>query len=302
MSRKLVSLLLVACLLVGMSPALAQTISVTDQTGRTIAIDGPVTRIVALSPSDCEIICALGCQDILVGRGEYCDFPASVTSVPAVATGAGTNVEQILALAPQVLVMTSMAQTPEQVQALEDNGVHVLVSENTDIEGAYDAITVLGTVLGKETQAEELISDMRSAFAEIRQAVASADGEKKTVYFEVSPLEWGLYTAGAGTFMDEIAEICGLENVFSDVQGWAAVSQEQVIERDPDLIVSVSGMPDADVEIASREGWTELKAVRNGALLVADANAFSRPGPRLRDAAQALYAFVYEEKGDATSE
>ena len=125
-------------------------------------------------------------------------------------------------------------------------------------------------------------------------------GASKTVYFEVSPLEYGLWTAGKGTFMDELAQMIGLKNAFEDVEGWAAISEEQVLERDPDYIVTISMYygegPTPVEEIMGREGWQELKAVKNEAVFNADSNEVSRPGPRLVDAAQALYDFVYGEK------
>ena len=117
------------------------------------------------------------------------------------------------------------------------------------------------------------------------------------MYFEVSPLEWGLWTSGADTFLDELAQIVGLTNAFSDVTGWAEISQEQVLARDPDYIVTTAayyGEGELPVdEIVAREGWQDLKAVKNGAVYNADADMTSRPGPRLLDAAQDLFDFVY---------
>ena len=71
MSKKLVSLFLVLMMVFGMSAAVAEsnTITVTDMFGREVTIEGPVTRIIALEPSDCEMLCAIGCEDALVGRG-----------------------------------------------------------------------------------------------------------------------------------------------------------------------------------------------------------------------------------------
>ena len=100
--------------------------------------------------------------------------------------------------------------------------------------------------------------------------------------------------------MDELAQMIGLKNAFEDVEGWAAISEEQVLERDPDYIVTISMYygegPTPVEEIMGREGWQELKAVKNEAVFNADSNEVSRPGPRLVDAAQALYDFVYGEK------
>ena len=296
---KLVSLLLcliLICPVLGCAEDAAVTVK--DMTGREITLDAPATRVVALTASDCEILYALGAGDTLVGRGEYCDYPEDVQAVPSVQSGYETNVEQIIALEPQVVLMATMAQTKEQVEALEAAGVHVIVSDAQDIAGVYTAIELIGAVTGKNDEAAALIAGMKDSFAAIA-AKAEGDGSK-TVYFEVSPLEYGLWTAGKGTFMDELAQMIGLKNAFEDVEGWAAISEEQVLERDPDYIVTISMYygegPTPVEEIMGREGWQELKAVKNEAVFNADSNEVSRPGPRLVDAAQALYDFVYGEE------
>ena len=299
MTKKLVSLFLALVMAFSLTAAFAEStaVTVTDMAGREITLDAPATKVVALTASDCEILAALGAEDTLVGRGEYCDYPESVLEVPAVQSGADTNLEQIIALEPQVVVMAKMAQTEEQVAALEKAGIRVVVSDAQDIEGVYTAIRLIGALVGRNDEAEAMVADMQSAFADI---AAKSKNTGKTVYFEVSPLQWGLWTAGKGTFMDELATMCGLTNAFADVEGWAEISEEQVLERDPDYIVTISMYygegPTPVEEIKSRTGWDTLKAVQNDAIFNADSNEVSRPGPRLKDAAEALYTFVTGEE------
>lgn len=292
MPKKLVALLLAMLMLLSMATVLAEdtSITVTDMYNREITLAEPATRIVALTASDCEILCALGCEDALVGRGAYCDYPASILDLPVVQSGADTNIEEILALNPQVVLMSDMAQTEEQVAMLEENGVKVVISDANDIAGVYTAIRMIGALMAKDAEAEALIADMQATFDEI---AAQSEKREKTIYFEVSPLQWGLWTAGSGTFMDELATLCGVTNAFADIEGWQSISEEQVLERNPDYIVSIAGMGDTAVEeIMSREGWSDLNAVTNGKVYNADSNAISRPGPRLKDAAIELYRFL----------
>lgn len=295
MTKKLLSLFLALVMALSLTAAFAEStaVTVTDMAGREIALDAPATKVVALTASDCEILAALGAEDTLVGCGEYCDYPESILEVPAVQSGADTNLEQIIALEPQVVIMAKMAQTEEQVAALEEAGIRVVVSDAQDIEGVYTAIRLIGALVGRNDEAEAMVADMQSAFADI---AAKSENTGKTVYFEVSPLQWGLWTAGKGTFMDELATLCGLTNAFADVEGWAEISEEQVLERDPDYIVTISMYygegPTPVEEIKSRAGWEGLKAVQNDAILNADSNEISRPGPRLKDAAETLYQFV----------
>lgn len=272
-------------------------IIITDMMGREVVIEEPVERIVALTASDCEILYAIGAGDLLVGRGEYCDYPAEVQEVAVVQSGANTNVEQIMALDPQVLIMSDMAQTTEQVEALEDAGVKVVVSEATDIEGVYTAISMIGTLTGREEAATDVVQEMKDTFSEIQEK-STGDGTE-TVYFEVSPLEYGLWAAGSNTFMDEIAQMLGVRNAFDDVEGWAEVSEEQIIERNPDYIVSITMYtgegPTPEEEIAFRTGWEDITAVKNGAILNLRDNELSRPAPRLAEGAREMYDFIYGE-------
>ena len=292
MTRKLVSLFLCMALLCACIPALAEGgLTVTDMKGREITLDAPASRIVAITASDVEIIYALGAGDLLVGRGEYCDWPAEVLDKPVVKSGAETNLEEILALEPDVVIMATMAQTEDQVKALEDAGVKVIVSDAQNLEGVYTAITLIGDVVGKADEAAAIVKEMQDTFEEIR---AKAENTGKTVYFEISPLQWGLWSAGKNSFMNELAEICGLTNIFADQEdAWLSISEEQVIERNPDYIVSIAGMGDTAVEeILGRTGWDVITAVQNAQVFNADSNAIARPGPRLKDAAIELYNFL----------
>ena len=292
MSKKLVSLFLTLLMAFGAAASLAEGtgITVTDMFGREITLTEPATRIVVMQPSDCEILCALGCEDTIVGRGQYVDYPASILDVPVVQSGASTNVEEILALQPQVVLLNSMSQSEEQVKQLEDNGVKVVVSTTSGIESVYTAITLIGKLMGRDAEAAAVIADMQATFDEIR---AKASGEAKKVYFEISPPPY-LYTAGSSSYLNELCEICGVENIFADQEdAWLMVSEEQVIERNPDHIVLITNMGSAGVEeILGREGWGDISAIREQKIFNDEDSCMARPSPRLKEAAITLFNFV----------
>ena len=270
-------------------------VTFTDMTGREITLDAPADRIVALTASDCEILYALGAGDKLVGRGEYCDYPAEVFEVPSVQSGYETNIEQIIELKPDVLVMATMAQTVEQVEQVENAGIKVVVSDAQNIEGVYTAINMLGTLTGKTAEATTIVDSMKKTFDEV--SAKAGEESAGSIYFEVSPLQYGLWTAGKGTFMDEIANMLGLKNAFADVEGWAEISEEQVIERAPDYILTITMYfgegPTPEEEILSRAGWENIPAVKNKKILNLQNNELSRPAPRLADAARMLYDLIH---------
>ena len=304
--KKLFSLLLAMAMLLACTAVSAEStaVEVTDMTQRTVTLDAPATRVVAITAANVEVLYALGAGDTLVGRGEYCDYPTEALDVPSVKSGTDLNVEEILALEPDVVLMDTMGQTTEQVEALENAGVKVVMTKEDGIEGVYTAIELIGKVVGKNDEAAALVADMKNTFAEVTAAAKDADFAGKTVYFEISPLQWGLWTGGNGTFMDEIGQMLGLTNIFADVDGWASVSEEQVLERNPDFIVTTSSYygegPTPVEEIEQRAGWENVTAVANGDVFNADSNSFTRPGPRLADAAKALLEFLTNAAAEET--
>lgn len=285
-------------------------ITVTDMKGRVIKLSKPAEKIVALAPSDCEILYALGAGGSLVGRGEYCDYPAEVSSTPVVQSGGETNIEQIIALGPDVVIMSTMAQTQELAASLENAGIKVIISDAINIEDIYKAITMIGQVVGKNDAAKTVVDGMKKAFEDIKEKVRQNNkaNSGKTIYFEVSPLACGLYTAGSGTYMDDITIMLGLKNTFGDLQDWAPVSEEQVLQRNPDYIVSTAMSYDNSQnpvdEILSRKGWENIPAIKNRAIYNADSDSYAlmHPGPRLTEAVQHLYDFIYGGSAPSPSE
>ena len=290
---------------IGAAPAPAQAepeeagagIVVTDMTGREVRLDGPATCVVSLTASDVETLYAIGAGGALVGRGEYCNYPPEALDVQSVQSGVETNIEQIIALEPQLLLMGTMAQSEEQLKQLENAGIVTFVTDAQEIAETYTAIELVGCLMGRDAEAEGIVGTMKDVFADLNVKAMEAGGEQKTIYFEVSPLEYGLWTAGTDTFMNEVAELLNLKNIFDDVEWWAEISEEQVLERNPDYILTV-GMyfgdgPTPIESILGRAGWENITAVKNEAILNLTGDELSRPGPRLADGAQALYEFVY---------
>ena len=280
-----------------------ESVTVVDMMCRTVTLDKPAERIVALTASDCEILYAVGAGDLLVARGTYCDFPEEVLELPALGSGYDTNVEDIIAMEPDVLLMSTMAQTEEQVKALEDAGIAVVVSDAQDIAGTYEAIRIIGALVGMEDHAENIIAGMEEVFDGLKaqvEAMEIPEDEKPTVYFEVSPIYYGLWAAGNGSFMNEIADMLGMKNIFAEGAAWESISEEQVIAANPDYIVTITmyygdEYESAEEEIMSRPGWENITAVKNGAILLLPNNELSRPVPRLTVGANELFNFVYGE-------
>ena len=297
--KKLLVLLALVLLLV-CACALADGITVTDMMGREITFDAPADKIVVMMPADCEIVYALGAQERLIGIGTYCESKPEMAVMPELAglpvvnSGYVTNVEQILALGPNVVIMATMDSKPEITEQLENGGVKVVATDAQSLEDVYTDIRLIGAILGKDAEAEELVASMQQQLADI---AAQAPQSGMTLYVEESPLEWGLWAAGSGTYFDDLANMLGLTNIFAaDFALHGSVSEEAVLERNPDIIITVMMYYDygdlPDVEIMKRPGWENINAVKNGAVLYDETNAVALPGPRLVDVAQMLLDLI----------
>lgn len=192
-------------------------IELTDLSGRTITLDAPAERVAALSAADCEILSALDAEDKIIARGTYCDYPESVKNIKDVGSGELTNIEELIATKPDVVLMSKTGFTLDQVNTMENAGLKTLVNEANTFEDTYSYIKQLGKLVGKSSEAEALVSSMKKSVDEF--SAKTSGKEQKTVYFQLCLPQHGYWTAGANTFMNEMAQILHCKNVFDDVEG-----------------------------------------------------------------------------------
>lgn len=294
MRKHILSLLVVLALLLsacsGTPVTKNEPISITDLAGVTFTFDAPPTKVIAIDPAMCEIIYALGAQDALVAVGDYCDYPPEVSEKTTVGAYNSLNIEELIAMEPDCIIIGTMSTSPEQVEALNNANVKTMALEPQTIDDVYGTIETMGLLLGKEDSAKTVIADMKKSLDDIAQKGAAL-AEKPGVYIEISPLSDGLYTTGTGTFQHELIQMVGGENVFGQESSWVPVSEEQVIERNPAVIISTTQYEGYDpvTEISTRSGWETISAVENGQVFYIDPSILSHPSPRLVEGAQAVY-------------
>ena len=231
-----------------------------------MVLDAPASKVVALSAGECEIVYALGAGELVVGRGEYCNYPEAVLELPSVNSGAETNIEQILALEPDVIVMSKMAQTVEQVEALEAAGVRVVISDAQNLAGVYDAIAMLGELTGQTEKAEELATWCEETYAMMTDMMAKvdADGARKSLLYCLG--DKGLNVIAKGSYHAETINLMSdnladLPEVVSSGNG-NEVDLEQIMVWNPDVIIFA---PDTIYDtVSSDTAWQQLTAISSG--------------------------------------
>jgi iron complex transport system substrate-binding protein len=270
---------------------------VADGLGRTVEFAAPFRRIISIAPSNTEILFAIGAGANLVGRSDQSDYPPQAEAVPSIGdVYAGLNLESVVALEPD-LVLAADITPPEQIQALEDLGIAVFAVGNpTDFEALFDNIRLVGALTGREAEAASQASDLR---ARVDAVVAALEGvDPVTLFYEVDGTDPAApWTTGRGTFQQVLFDVARAQNVASDIQGWGQITLEELVSRDPDVIVFGSGpfIPTTVDSLRARPGWAGISAVASGQVYSIDTDWTDLPGPRLVDALEAIARILHPE-------
>ena len=268
-------------------------IEVTDFKGRNIVLDKVPQRIVSLSPSNTEILFALGAGDRVVGVTNYCDYPEEAKKVEQVGTFEGPNMELIKKVQPDVVLAGYIQE--DTVKTLEGMGITVIVTEAESFEAIYQSIGLIGKITGTDAKAEEITVSMKSKIAEIE---AKTKGKKKPTVFYVV---WAdpLTTAGSETFINDVIKAAGGINVAEKVEGWAKYSAEELVKDNPEMIIAALHSTDkgmAKEDLSKNQIFSKLECVKKGKVYVmSDDNVISRPGPRIVQAVEEMARVFYGE-------
>jgi len=268
--------------------------TVTDDAGNEVTFEEVPETIVSLQPSNTEILFALGVGDRIVGATEYDTYPKEALEIERVSDSVAFNAERITELNPDLVIAYTIGEE-EALQLLEEAGLKVFVIESaTSFEDVYGDIEQLATVMGIEEKGKEVISSIQTTIQEVQEKVETAASLKK-VYYEISPSP-DIYTTGSKTFQQEILAAASVDNVFSDQEGWIGVSEEDVIAKNPEIVLTTANyLEDAPGEIKSRAGWDQIQAVQNDSVFLVDGDVISRPGPRIGEAVELVAKTVYPE-------
>lgn len=214
-------------------------------------------RIISLAPNLTTILYALGLDEQLVAVTSFCDDPPEAQQKTSVGDFIYPNLELILALKPDLILAEKWesSRTVERLRELDQTVVEF--PSPFSIQDIYTLIDRVGRRLGKPEAAERLVVSMREKVEKVKRRGLSFK-EHPTIYIENDVPTW---TIGGPTFTTEAISLCGARNIFADLpQRAPRVSEEIIVQRDPDLILSFVASAD---EVARRPGWGDVTAVRN---------------------------------------
>jgi len=271
------------------------TREVVDEGGRHLVVPQKIDRVISLAPSLTEIVFAIGANDKLVGVTSYCDYPAAAKRIAKVGDTIQPNVEAILALRPQLILVSTASQLEAFVQKMREQNIAVYVTDPRDLEGIFRTITNLGELLSARENADQVVGRLRARTAAVEAKVK--DKPPVRVFFQLS--REPLYTSGKDAYVTDMIRRAGGISVTADVPGaFPLYSAEAALASRPDAVVmttgdSMSGPLNARVS----ESLLRSPAVLNGRVYEINGDLISRPGPRavdgLEQMAQALHADAF---------
>ncbi|WHY83914.1 ABC transporter substrate-binding protein [Neobacillus novalis] len=272
-------------------------ITLTDDAGREVTIEEKPETIVSIQASSTEIAFALGLGDKIVGVSDYDNYPPEALEKEKVGAQ-DINVELVLTLLPDIALVTDFHYKthPETLQQFEEAGIKVIVvGSAASFNDVYHNIEMIGTATGSETEANEIISDMKKRFSAIKEK-AAAITDKKKVWVEVAPAP-DIFTTGTNTFMHEMLESIQATNAAEEHEGWVKLTEEEIVKLNPDVIITTYGyyVENPKDQVLARKGWADVPALKNKQVFDVDNDTVTRPGPRLIEGVETLAELIYPE-------
>jgi iron complex transport system substrate-binding protein len=255
----------------------------------------PPQRIVSTAPSITETLFAMGLGPHVVGVTIYCKFPEEAIKLPKIGTYLKPDVEAIIAMHPDLVVVQRQPNhLGEQLGRLHVRYVEV---ESTNLNAVYEGARAIGKAADATAAAERLILTMQRQLREVQAKAASVS--KPTVAFLVGHTAGRLegLIAGAGkSYFNDILQFAGGSNVFSDAAtAYPKVSLEEILSRNPDVILELSGSGKAKQEevVSLWQSRPSLGAVSNQRVFALESGPFVTPGPRAVEAARIVLHLLH---------
>lgn len=275
-----------------------------DRAGNDINVPAKVNKIVSMAPSTTQLLIDLGLGDKIVGidtnSATYADkLSADVAQFDMM----NPDNEAIAALSPDLVFTSGMSSVggTSPFQSLINSGICVAdIPSPSSIDGICKDIEFTGACVGKGPQALAYSKALTAFMSGIQEVSASIPADQKKtvlVMMNVPSAEYPtIYTFGKNTYMNEMLDVIGATNVFGDQEGWLAVSVEDAIAANPDVILmDCNWMPDAADQVKALDGWGNVSAVKNGEVYSVDEDLCSRPNQHISEATLEWAKYIYSK-------
>lgn len=258
--------------------------------------------IVALAPSLNETLIDLELGDKIIGYDFESEGIEGLSPDAVKFDIAAPDLEKLIELSPDLVFVSGISfyDAENPYQPLEDAGITVVsIPTAGSVEEIYSGIAQTAAAAGVPEKGEQLNEQLASSLNKIKErAEEIPESERKSVYFEISAAP-DMYSTGSGTYLNELIELIGAENILAGSEGWMPVNGEAVAAADPDVILTnVNYIEDPVSEIISRDGFAGITAVKNGDVHYIDNRASSLPNENVAKAALEMAKAVYPDYFD----
>ncbi len=246
-------------------------------------------KIISLSTTHTEIIQSLGAENTLVGVDAFSevDFPVEIIDAYTV------TAEELVPLNPDIVIIAfDFNGIVEGLKAQEIN--YVLLPPAKNLEDVYAQISTIGDIVNKKNEASSTIRDMK---LEINRIINNSNYQDVNVYHEIG-YSYGIYSVNSESLIGEIYNLLGVTNIANSEEdpygsGYPALSEEMVIESDPNFIV-VGHSDYLNKDLSIRDGWSDISAVQNSRVVFLDDTLASNWGTTTLQLVEVLAA-TFEE-------
>ncbi len=275
------------------TPGLAvEPVMVRDAFGRSVTLPAPPERIIPIFASNTEIITSLGLAKRIVGIESYTRFPPEVLGRPLVGGRLGFSVDAVVALKPDLVVVTPSRQAANQlIDPMDRLGVPIIVLLQRDVAEILANIRLMARVAGVPERGAEVVASLERRLEAVRRKL---DGKvAPSTIMITGRLGNGLMlVARQGTYTGDAIVRAGGRFALPGTQTIAQVSPEAILNADPDVLLWAGSEKDLK-ELIARPGWSELRAVRNGRAHAVNRTELLIPGPRTIDGIERLAALFH---------
>lgn len=249
-------------------------------------------------PSNTEIIAELGMEDSLTGITTADNFPEDLNENLTRLDTFALDEESMMALNPTHIVLHQANHDANKniIDRVASNtgAATLIVDDAGNIDEIYSTITDIGVFIGKEEQATVLNASLQQDVENIQREYGNRERQDKALILVSTTPD--IYIAGNGTFIDDFLKTLNIGNVFEDVNGYPAITSEDLIAREPETVISTLGVSNEELtnELNNISGLEGAPITREENQCTPNPDTVSRPGPRFTEGLAAIAECVYE--------
>lgn len=246
--------------------------------GKSYKITKEPSTIVSLAPDVTETLFAIGAGDKVKGRTKYCNYPREIKNIKTVGSLYEPNIETVVDISPE-LVIAATHYKEEVLNKFNQAGITTFAKDSPKtLNDMYENTLILGNIVNRNYEARALVSSMKSKVQSVKLWTSNIKN-KPSVYFIVGTGEYGEFTHGNNTFVNDIILASGAKNIASDISGYK-YTLEKLIDKNPTYIFGPRFAYDT---MKSNANYSSLKALKNSNFKVINEDIFARPSQRLVD-------------------